>query len=57
MTTLMGSISLIEQLGGHQTLNGKFSSIVSLNISDNPIEDVGQMIDEVVMLMPGVRDL
>ena len=45
MASLLGSDSLIEQLGGKEALKAKFPSIVSLNMSDNPIEDVSLMID------------
>ena len=56
MPVLLGE-SFIEQLGGQSSVKGKFSGIVSLNVSDNPIESVAAMVDEIVLLMPGVRDL
>ena len=56
MPVLLGE-SFTEQLGGQSSVKGKFSGIVSLNVSDNPIESVAAMVDEIVLLMPGVRDL
>ena len=49
--------SFIEQLGGRAALHGKFSSIISLNVSDNPISNILAMVDDINLLMPNLRDL
>lgn len=56
MKVLLGE-SFVEQLGGLSSIRGKFPNIVSLNVSDNPIVDVGAAVNEIVTLMPNVSDL
>ena len=56
MSVLLGE-SFAEQLGGLGSLQGKFPGVVSLNVSDNPIDDVATSVKEIVTLMPNVKDL
>ena len=51
------SASFKDEDGIIHTMESKFPAIVSLNISDNPIEDISATIDEIVTLMPNIRDL
>ena len=56
MSALLGE-SFTEQLGGLGSLHGKFPNIISLNVSDNPIDDVATTVKEIETLMPNVKDL
>ena len=47
----------MELSGGKSKLAGKFNSIVSLNISDNPIGDMRALVDDLNLLMPSISDL
>ncbi len=38
-------------------MQNKFAGIESLNLSDNPVVDVSQMVSDVLLLMPNVRDM
>ncbi len=38
-------------------MQNKFPGIESLNLSDNPVVDVSQMVSDVLLLMPNVRDM
>ena len=56
MPELLGE-SFLLQLGGRANLRDKFPSVVSLNVSDNPIVDVRAVVEELLLLMPNLRDL
>ena len=47
----------VERMGGRQALKGKFSSIVSLNISDNPVDEIKKVVADITLLMPKLSDL
>ena len=49
--------SFIDQLGGRHNLQSKFPHIVSLNLSDNPIKDVTTLVQDLKLVMPGIKDL